>query len=132
MITVDHLKTGDQARLRFGPLLKADAIETSRIERAIAEYQVKHLFHCALFEEASALELYDKHLRSVMSLLMAARTKGIESLTVFSGSTKTDEMLRRILQDCEKVMTCRVQLIPAVADAEALAKGLQFIETLRD
>lgn len=132
VLSVDHLKTGSQERLRFGPLLKADATETSRIERAISEYQVRHLFHCALAEESSTMELLERHFRTVMSLLQAARGKGVKSLTIFSGSAKTNEMLERILEDCAKVMTCQVQLVPAAPDQVALAKGLRFIETPRD
>lgn len=112
VLSVDHLGSGDQSRLSFGPLLKADVRETSRLERAIREYGIEHLFHCALKEERTPLETYDMHLGGVLSLLAAAKTEGVRSLTIFSGSARTEPMISRILEDCARVSGLKCQLIP--------------------
>lgn len=125
VLTVDHLGTGDQNRVRFGPLLKADVRETSRLERAIREYGIEHLFHCALAEGESPLRTYDEHLGGVLSLLAAAKTQGVRSLTIFSGSTRTEPMIARILEDCARVNGVKCQLVP-LGESD-LAHAFRFI-----
>lgn len=101
VVTFDSLISGDSARVLHGPLVKADAREVPRLVRSFKEYSIQHVYHCGLAQDSGdSLKVYDDHLSGVLSLVQAMREARVKKATVFFASSRTSEMIHRILADC--------------------------------
>ncbi|MFN8945675.1 MAG: UDP-glucose 4-epimerase GalE [Pseudobdellovibrionaceae bacterium] len=92
-VAYDNLSRGHSSSCQWGPLVKADLRETSRLIRTIKEYNIKSVIHFAAFayvgESVTDPSLYyDNNVMGTLSLLQACEQTGVAHL-IFSSSCAT-------------------------------------------
>jgi UDP-glucose 4-epimerase len=125
-VSFDDLSSGQSDRVKFGPLVKADVREKARVLRALREYSVRQVFHCALWEDdetKNVEDIYSQHLESILSLVQAMKEAGGGELSVLAAKSRTNEMLTRILADCEAAdPQLKLRMIVGVSDIDAISE----------
>lgn len=117
VISADNLSTGDQGRLIYGPLIKANDHEVARISRTITEYKIESIYHCAMPKDnLDQFRKTQKDLAMTLNAIQLAQAESIKSLVVFHKKSNTSEMLERILQDCSTAMRKTLRLESELSD----------------
>ena len=92
-VTYDNLSRGHGSFCQWGPLVKADIRETSRLVRTIKEYNIQSVIHFAAYayvgESVEQPNMYyDNNVMGTLSLLKACEQTQIQHL-IFSSSCAT-------------------------------------------
>lgn len=126
VVAFDSLISGEAGRVLHGPLVKADAREVPRLVRSLKEYSIQHVYHCGLAQDSDdALRVYDDHLSGVLALVQAMREARVKKATVFFNSSRTSEMIQRILADCAAAYNLDLRAATDLTDDSAIDLALQ-------